>query len=71
MRAHGNLDALRTALLRQRIEAEFRALPGLRLTRWQAARLWALEYAECEAILRVLCSNGVLRETPAGFVLRD
>lgn len=69
MRAPTGIDAMRVSLLRQRIEAEFRGMPGLRLTRWQAARLWSLEYAECEAILRVLCDARVLRETSAGFGL--
>lgn len=63
------IDASHLSLLRSRIEAEFRAFPGLRLTRWQAARLWSLDYAECEAVLRVLCDARVLRDTPGGFML--
>lgn len=57
----------RMNLLARRIEAEFRELPGLRLTRWQAARLWTMEPTECDAVLAALVRAKVLRETPDGF----
>src|SRR4051794_14601724 len=44
------------------IEAEFSAIPNLRLTRWQAARLWDLEQAECDEALASLVRSRVLRE---------
>jgi hypothetical protein len=53
--------------LRARIENEFRELPGLRLTRWQAARLWSLDATECEMILKHLVAVRVLRETGDGY----
>ena len=53
------------------IEAEFRAIPNLRLTRWQAARLWDLEQHECDEAIEALVRKRVLRETPGGFVRRD
>lgn len=53
------------------IEAEFRAIPNLRLTRWQAARLWDLDQNECDAAITTLVRNRVLRETPGGFVRRE
>ncbi len=53
------------------IEAEFRAIPNLRLTRWQAARLWDLNQTECDAAIAALVKNRVLRETPGGFVRRE
>jgi hypothetical protein len=58
----------RIAVIAQRVEAEFRELPGLRLTRWQAARLWTLSPGECDAVLSALVKARVLRETPDGFV---
>ena len=57
----------RLLLLRARIESEFRDLPGLRLTRWQAARLWSLEAAECEMVLKRMVAARVLRETTDGY----
>ena len=59
-------DALLQAL-RPRVQKEFRELPGLRLTRWQAARLWNLQPDECEALLKRLVAAKVLRETADGF----
>ena len=58
----------RMAILRARIETEFRELPGLRLTRWQAARLWSLDAAECEVVLKHLVAARVLRETRDAYV---
>jgi len=34
-----------------RVQGEFREMPGLRVTRAQAQRLWALDAAVCEAVL--------------------
>ena len=50
------------------IEAEYLAIPNLRLTRWQAARLWNLDQAVCDAAISSLVQRRVLRETPGGFV---
>lgn len=58
----------RIAMLRARIEMEFRELPGLRLTRWQAARLWSLDAAECDVVLKHLVAARVLRETRDVYV---
>src|SRR4029434_2132144 len=38
----------------QRVQAEFLEMPGLRLTRAQARRLWARDEALCHAILTAL-----------------
>src|SRR5262249_26752412 len=40
--------------LLRRIQAEFNEMPGLRLTRAQARRLWALDDAVCDAVLTAL-----------------
>ena len=50
----------------QRILAEYREMPGLRLTLRQAARLWALDTVDCQAILDTLVAAGSLRRSPKG-----
>src|SRR6266513_5840113 len=47
-----------------RVEAEYRAMPGLRLTERQMQRLWGLDGGTCAAIVRMLVNRGVLWETP-------
>jgi hypothetical protein len=64
-------DANHVLTISMQIEAEFRAIPNLRLTRWQAARLWDLDQGECDEAIAALVRNRVLRETPAGFVRRE
>ncbi len=61
----------RLLTISMQIEAEFRAIPNLRLTRWQAARLWDLDQSECDAAIATLVRTRVLRETPGGFVKRE
>jgi hypothetical protein len=51
-----------TDLLRL-VRAEFREMPGLRLTHRQAQRLWNLDSVTCEAILESLESARFLRRT--------
>ncbi len=53
------------------IEAEYRAIPNLRLTRWQAARLWNLDQTLCDAAISALLEKRILRETSGGFVRLD
>ena len=50
----------------QRILAEYREMPGRRLTLRQAARLWALDTVDCQAILDALVAAGSLRRSPKG-----
>lgn len=64
-------DANHVLTVAMQIEAEFRAIPNLRLTKWQAARLWDLDQGECDEAIAALVRNRVLRETPGGFVRRD
>ena len=47
------------------IEAEYREIPGLRLTRAQAQRMWGLSEDDCTSILESLTSANVLTKTPA------
>ena len=48
------------------IAAEYREMPGLRLTLAQACRLWHLDAATCEAVLTTLVQAKVLHRTPHG-----
>ena len=57
------------ALLR-RVRGEFVEMPGLRLTVVQAARLWGLERATCEAVIDALVGSSFLRLTTSGVVMR-
>ena len=53
-----------------RVRAEYREMPGLRLTVAQAQRLWRLDGATCGAVLRALVDQGFLHETPHGQFVR-
>jgi DNA-binding IclR family transcriptional regulator len=58
--------------LTRRILAEFREMPGTRLTVAQAARLWAIEGSEAARALERLESAGVLKQTSQGaYLLRS
>ena len=46
--------------LELRLRAEFAEMPGMRLTLPQASRLFNLEPAQCEGVLRELVRNGEL-----------
>jgi hypothetical protein len=50
----------------QRILAEYREMPGLRVTLRQAARLWAMDAGHCRAILDALVASGGLRRSSKG-----
>jgi hypothetical protein len=51
----------------ERIDSEYREMPGLRLTVAQAARLWGLQVPHCRALLRALVVRGRLVETADGL----
>jgi hypothetical protein len=46
-----------------RIQSEFFEMPGLRLTRAQAQRLWTLDAQFCGTLLDALVSARVLQKT--------
>jgi hypothetical protein len=48
------------------IEAEYRELPGLNLTRRQIQRIWGLDETTCDSVMRSLVARRVLRETDSG-----
>jgi len=47
----------------QRVRAEYREMPGLRLTQRQAQRLLDLDSSTCETVLDILESTRFLRRT--------
>lgn len=58
--------------LLDRIRAEYREMPGLRLTVGQAARLWGLGSTTCERLLEVLVRTGFLfRAQDGAFICLD
>ena len=54
----------------QVVRGEFAEMPGLRLTRPQAQRLWAMDPVTCEALLDELVDAGFLRRTRDGVYLK-
>jgi hypothetical protein len=48
------------------VRGEYLEMPGLRLTRRQAQRLWALDSDTCDALLETLEAAGFLRRTRGG-----
>ena len=57
-------------VIARRVRAEFREMPGLRLTPAQARRLWGLEVEMCHAVIEALVASDFLRWTAAGSVTR-
>ena len=51
----------------RRAQAEFREMPGLRLTEAQAARLWCFDSALCSAVLSTLVDQRFLIRTRDAF----
>jgi hypothetical protein len=51
------------------VRGEFLEMPGLRLTKKQAQRLWALYSETCEAVLGILEASHFLRHTRDGGYL--
>ena len=49
-----------------RIRAEYREMPGLKLTAAQASRFWSLGPVESEVLLDALAAQGVLLRTRDG-----
>jgi aryl carrier-like protein len=47
----------------QLIKAEYREIPGLKLTTRQVQRLWGLDSVRCDSLLAALVDAKVLRRT--------
>ena len=54
----------------QRIQGEFLEMPGLRLTRAQAQRLWGLDRDVCDALMGALVDAKFLSQTRDGSFIR-
>ena len=65
MQEHGFVIAQDTIL--NRIRGEFREMPGLRLKREQAQRLWSLDEAQCQRLLDMLIQAGFLARSSDGL----
>jgi hypothetical protein len=48
------------------VRGEYLEMPGLRLTKQQAQRLWALDLATCDELLDTLVGAQFLRRTHGG-----
>ena len=57
------------AVVLQRIRAEFREMPGLKVTAAQATRLWHLDPVRSEELLNALVVDGLLRRRADGAYL--
>jgi hypothetical protein len=64
--AHRSSPPLDFVHLLEIARGEFLEMPGLRLTRQQARRLWALDPDTCDALLATLEGSGFLRRTREG-----
>jgi hypothetical protein len=54
----------------RRVQGEFLEMPGLRLTRAQARRLWGLDTAMCDALLGALVEAKFLFKTRDGAFMK-
>lgn len=52
------------------VRAEFREMPGMRLSRAQMRRLWQIDHQQCDALTRHLLAEGFLREDDRGHLRR-
>jgi hypothetical protein len=52
------------------VDAEFREMPGMRLTEAQVRRLWNLSPAECRTVLKDLVDTGRLFRDASGRYTR-
>lgn len=60
----------RVADIARLIEAEFREMPGMRLTDAQIRRLWNLSREVCEVVLDQMCRAGQLMQDDSGRYFR-
>jgi hypothetical protein len=52
------------------VEAEFRDMPGLHLTKPQVQRFWSLDAVTCDVLLDTLERGRFLRRTPQDAYVR-
>lgn len=58
------------SVLLQRVQSEYREMPGLILTEDQARRLWALDSNTCRRVLAALLERRFLKRTAGGAYVR-
>ena len=63
------MTSIQTAI--ERMEAEYREMPGLMLTPRQAERLLGLDRNTCELAISALMRRRFLTQTPEGTYLRQ
>ncbi|MGH9314208.1 MAG: hypothetical protein ACRD1S_13555, partial [Vicinamibacterales bacterium] len=62
----------RREALRRRAISEFDEMPGLRLTFWQAIRLFGISEGVCDRLLGQLVAEGILsRNANGAYTRRD
>ena len=54
----------------ERVRAEFREMPGLKLTLLQASRLFDIDPVQCEQVLATLVRSGLLATDGKAFARR-
>lgn len=59
-----------TEPLVERIRAEFREMPDLRVTVGELQRLCAIDAPACRLVIDTLTTDGFLHETPDGHYMR-
>ena len=69
--SHGATAGSNDLDVRVRVTAEFREMPGLKLTLAQAARLFNLDPVQCARLLGDLVEGGVLRTDGRAFARGD
>jgi hypothetical protein len=62
--------APRISTLLQRIESEYREMPGLKLTEAQVRRFWDLDGDTCSLVLTTLVEQRFLKCTANGMYVR-
>jgi hypothetical protein len=65
----GSCHGLGFVRLLEIVRGEFLEMPGLRLSKKQAQRLWAIDADTCEALLSALEASQFLRHTKDGDYL--
>jgi hypothetical protein len=53
------------------IQAEYREMPGMVLSKPQMQRLWGIDAVLCDALVDALVAASVLKRTPGGYSHRQ
>ena len=58
------------ARLAHTVQAEYREMPGLSLSKLQLRRLWSIDAETCDALVATLEAEGFLKRTPRDLYVR-